>query len=77
MCVTVYRYIPVICYTIIYICLFKWICPHAAVSLISPYEIHTLRVLLQLEYKTKQLIDRNTDRKARILSLTTYGFDKF
>lgn len=51
--------------------------PHAAVSLLFPYETCTLGVFLQLEYKTKHLIDRNTNRKVRTLSFTTYGFDKF
>lgn len=51
--------------------------PHAAVSLLFSYEVCTLGVFLQLEYKTKHLIDRNKDRKVRTLSLTTYDFDKF
>lgn len=51
--------------------------PHAAVSLLFSYEVCTLGVFLQLEYKTKHLIDRNKDRKIRTLSLTTYDFDKF
>lgn len=49
---------------------------HAEVSLLFPYEIHTLVVSLQLEYKTKQRIDRNTETSEHY-HLILMHFDRF